>query len=309
MTSISVVVPVYRSEKTLPELHARLKAVLQKISKDYEILFVDDHSGDGSWEVVRGLAQKNKHVGGIRLSKNFGQHAATLCGISRSRGEWIVTLDDDLEHQPEFIPALFNKIKEGYDLVYGVYDQRSNTWWRNFTSKMARFLFQIAIPSLNFEYTSFRIIRRETALALSQFDSPFPFVDGYLSWATNYYTTVSIDHGNRIQGKSNYSFGKLLAHTINIFVTFSDLPLRLAAWIGIISFVAGFSWLSVIVYQRLFGEITVTGYTSLMAALITFNGIQFFILGVFGSYLGRINFKTSKKPLFLVGEVKGCVKK
>ncbi|SRR5579871_5112414 len=309
MAFISAVIPVYRSEKTLPELYLRLRAALGKVSPDYEILFVDDHGGDGSWNVISDLVHRDKRVGGIQLSKNFGQHAATLCGIQWSKGKWIVTLDDDLEHQPEFIPKLYKKALEGFDLVYGVYPQRSHSWWRNLTSRIARFLFQMAIPSLNFEYTSFRVIRRETALALSQFDSPFPFVDGYLSWATNYYATVPVEHGKRAEGGSNYTFGKLLSHTINIFVTFSDLPLKMAAWIGIFSFVGGFSWLVVIFLMKVFGEITVNGYTSLMAALITFNGIQFFILGVFGSYLGRINFKTSKQPLFLVGSIKGCAKR
>ena len=167
----------------------------------------------------------------------------------------------------------------------------------------------MAIPSLNFNYTSFRIIRRETAHALSQFDSSFPFVDGYLSWATNYYTTVPVEHGTRAEGSSHYTFGKLLAHTINIFVTFSDLPLRIAAWVGIFAFFMGFGWLGVILYLKFFGNIPVSGYASLMAVLVTFNGIQFFILGVFGSYLGRINFKTSKKPLYLISRSEGFIKR
>jgi len=305
MVHISAVIPVYRSKEILPELNSRLKESLLKISKDYEIIYVDDMSGDGSWEVIQGIIRKEKRVRGIRLSKNFGQHAATLCGIEKSSGKYIVTLDDDLEHQPEFIPGLYKKISEGYDLVYGVYPDRSHSLWRNTTSSIIRFLFRWAIPSLNFEYTSFRMLRRETALALSQFDSPFPFLDGYLSWVTNHYSTVLVEHGKRFHGTSNYNLGRLITHTINIFVTFSDLPLRLTSWIGIFSFCGGLLGVARILYLKLVGNIGVSGYASLMAVLITLNGIQFFILGVFGEYLGRINFKTSKKPLFLIADMEG----
>ncbi len=303
MAYISAVIPVYRSKNSLSELTSRLKTALLKISKDYEILYVDDMSGDGSWETIQGIVRKENRVRGIRLSKNFGQHAATLCGIEKCSGKYIVTLDDDLEHQPEFIPGLYKRISEGYDLVYGIYPDRSHSLWRNMTSSFIRFLFRRAIPSLNFEYTSFRMMRRETALALSQFDSPFPFLDGYLSWVTNHYSTVLVEHGKRSHGTSNYSLGKLITHTINIFVTFSDMPLRLTSWIGIFSFCGGLLGVARILYLKLVGNIGVSGYASLMAVLITLNGIQFFMLGVFGEYLGRINFKTSKKPLFLIADM------
>jgi undecaprenyl-phosphate 4-deoxy-4-formamido-L-arabinose transferase len=126
-------------------------------------------------------------------------------------------------------------------------------------------------------------------------------VDGYLSWLTNRYATVEVPHGTRAHGSSNYTFRKLLTHTINIFVTFSDLPLRLASWIGLMFFLVGMGWLGGIVIGRLFGWITVSGFASIMAAIILFGGIQLLILGIFGEYLGRMNFKSSKKPLFLVG--------
>lgn len=130
-------------------------------------------------------------------------------------------------------------------------------------------------------------------------------MDGYLSWLTNRYATVEVPHGTRAYGTSNYTFRKLLTHTINIFVTFSDLPLRLASWIGLAFFLVGMGWLGVIVVGRLFGLITVSGFASIMAAIILFGGIQLLILGIFGEYLGRMNFKSSRKPLFLVGQTTG----
>ena len=297
---LSVVIPVYRSQATLLELHRRLVAALEPVEPSFEILLVEDCGGDDSWAVINEIAATDKRVRGIQLSRNFGQHAATICGLAKARGEWIATLDDDLEQAPEKLPDLYRKALEGYDLVYGVYPQRSHKAWRNITSACARWLFNKAIPSLNYTYTSFRVIRGDLARELQRFDSPFPFVDGYLSWLTNRYASVEVPHATRASGTSNYTFRKLLTHTINIFVTFSDLPLRMASWIGLVTFLMGMGWLAVIVLRYLLGGISVSGFASIMAAVLLFGGVQLLVLGVFGEYLGRMNFKSSKKPLFLV---------
>jgi undecaprenyl-phosphate 4-deoxy-4-formamido-L-arabinose transferase len=298
--TISVVVPVYRSQDTLRELHRRLVAALEQIDPNFELILVEDCGGDDSWKVIEQLAQQDHRVHGIQHSRNFGQHAATICGFAHARGEWIVTLDDDLEQEPEYLPVLYQKAQEGYDLVYGFYAERTHKAWRNVTSSAGRWAFRKAIPSLNHAYTSYRVIRGDIARALSQFDSPFPFVDGYLSWLTNRYAIVEVPHAARGHGTSNYTFRKLLVHTLNIFVTFSDLPLRLSSWIGLAFFVIGMLWFVVIVAGKLFGLITVSGFASIMAAIILFGGIQLLILGIFGEYLGRMNFKSSRKPLYLV---------
>lgn len=303
--SISIIIPVYRSAGVLPELHRRLTETLVQLNEDYEILLVEDCGGDNSWEVIEAIAQHDTHVRGIKLSRNFGQHAATICGISKAQGKYIITLDDDLEHPPEVIPQLIAKAREGYALVYGVFKNRTHSTWRNLTSGLARRVFNKAIPTLNYEYTSFRVIESGIARALAEFDSPFPFVDGYLSWLTNNYATVEVPHSQRAEGTSNYNFRKLLIHTINIFVTFSDLPLRMASYIGFIFFMIGMAWLGGIFFGKLFGIITVSGFASIMAAIVLFGGIQLLILGVFGEYLGRMNFKSSRKPLFLVSREVG----
>jgi len=198
------------------------------------------------------------------------------------------------------IPRLLDKAKDGHDLVYGVYQQRTHAKWRNVTSELARRAFSLAIPSLNYDYTSFRVINARIAEALVEFDSPFPFVDGYLSWLTNNFAIVIVPHTQRFAGHSNYTLRKLISHSINIFVTFSDLPLRMASYAGLVFFFIGMVWLTIIISGRLFGFITVSGFASVMAAIVLFGGIQLLILGIFGEYLGRMNFKSSKMPLFLV---------
>ncbi|AZL67613.1 glycosyltransferase [Pseudomonas oryziphila] len=298
---ISVVIPVYRSKETLVTLWQRLVASLESAGLTFEIIFVEDCGGDGSWGVIRGIADDDKRVRGFQLSRNFGQHAATICGLSHSKGRWVATLDDDLEQAPESLVELYRKAMEGHDLVYGIYPQRSHKAWRNATSSAARWLFNKAIPSLNYEYTSFRVIRGDLARELQRFDSPFPFVDGYLSWLTNRCASVNVAHSARAHGASNYTLKKLVTHTINIFVTFSDLPLRMASWLGLFAFLMGMGWLSAIFLRYWFGGISVSGFASIMAAILFFGGVQLLMLGIFGEYLGRMNFKSSRKPLYLVG--------
>ncbi|MHC8387627.1 glycosyltransferase family 2 protein [Pseudomonas sp. MDT2-39-1] len=296
-----MIVPVYRAQNTIRDLCCRLVKVLEPMGFPFELIFVEDVGGDQSWAVIQEIARSDSRVYGIQLSRNFGQHAATICGFSQAKGEWIVTLDDDLEQAPESLPALLEKAFEGFDLVYGVYRERTHSKWRNLTSAFARWMFNKAIPSLNYSYTSYRVIRGDVARTLIQFDSPYPFVDGYLSWVTNNYATVEIPHESRPFGESNYTFKKLFTHTVNIFVTFSDIPLRLATWLGFVAFFVGIGWLLVIFSSFLAGRVTVSGYASLMAGVLAFGGIQLLVLGIFGEYLGRINFKSSKKPLYLIG--------
>jgi undecaprenyl-phosphate 4-deoxy-4-formamido-L-arabinose transferase len=297
---VTAVVPVYRSAATLQTLVERIAGTLRARNKPFEILLVEDCGGDGSWGEIMRLASEYPEINGLQLSRNFGQHAATICGAAYSRGRWVATIDDDLEQAPEDLTALIEKAEEGFTLVYGVYPTRSHATWRNMTSAIARRLFRLAIPSLNFDYTSLRVIDGSLARSLADFDSPYPFVDGYLSWLTNQYAMVTVNHGERVSGHSNYTIAKLLKHTLNIFVTFSDLPLRIASWLGIAASLGGAAWLLAILVSKVVGGITVSGFTSIMAAITLFGGIQLLILGILGEYIGRINFKSSRKPLFVI---------
>lgn len=295
-----MVVPVYRGAESIGPLQKRVDAALADEQGGHEIIFVDDRGGDNSWEVIQALSAAHPHVRGIRLSRNFGQHAATLCGISSARGEWIVTIDEDLEQPPESLPSMLAKAEEGHLVVYGVTAQRSHAWWRNLTSEVGRSLFKFAIPTLNREYTSFRVIHRSVAAGLDRFQSPFTFIDGYISWITNHYATVVVPHDERVHGSSSYNLRKLIVHMVNIFVTFSDLPLRMATWLGLSASLGGGLWGLAILVAKLTGSLGVSGYASIMAGMTFLGGIQLLILGIFGEYLARINFKTASMPLFLV---------
>lgn len=298
--AVTVVVPVYRGADSITELFQRLRDALARSGDAFEVIFVDDRGSAANWHTIAELASTFSQVRGVRLSRNFGQHAATLCGISRARGEWIVTIDEDLEQPPESVPDLLSKAREGHLVVYGINEQRSHAWWRNATSELGRSAFKFAIPSLNREYTSFRAIHCSVAKGLERFQSPFTFIDGYISWITNTYATVVVPHHSGAHATSSYNLRKLVAHMINIFVTFSDLPLRVATWLGIGASLGGALWGVAILSAKLLGIVSVSGYASLMAGMTFLGGIQLLILGIFGEYIARINFKTASMPLFLV---------
>ncbi|HEY4582185.1 MAG TPA: glycosyltransferase family 2 protein [Lysobacter sp.] len=303
---VSIVVPVYRGAHSIGRLRDRLAAAFDAAGLSHEVIFVEDCGGDDSWEIMQVMAVTYPNVRAVKLSRNFGQHAATLCGISRARGRWVATIDDDLEQPPESLPGLVRKAQEGYAVVYGVNEARSHARWRNITSELGRAMFKFAIPSLNRDYTSMRVIDSTIATELRRFQSPFTFIDGYLSWLTNNYATVVVPHNQRGHGESNYSLRKLVAHMIHIFVTFSDLPLRIATWLGIGASLGGAAWGLAILVGRLLGVVTGGGYASLMAGITFIGGVQLLILGIFGEYLGRINFKTAAMPVFLVEKEQGA---
>lgn len=297
---VSVVVPVYGGAEALPELHARLEVALRGHGLTYELILVDDRGQAHAWSVIEALSQASQEVTGIRLSRNFGQHAATICGIVKARGEWIVTMDDDLEHPPEAVGALLAAASIDHPLVYGVFEKRTHAGYRNISSELMRLCLKRAFPEMNQDYTSFRVIHASLAEQLGRFDLNRPYVDGMLSWLTSSALAVKVTHGKREHGESTYTLRKLLSHATNILVTYSHLPLRVVTYGG--AALSGFSFLYLlyVIYGRLTGQITDPGYTSLMSVVLLACGIQLLILGTLGEYLGRLMGAVYKRPIYSI---------
>jgi glycosyltransferase involved in cell wall biosynthesis len=250
---VSVVVPVYGGSAAIAELCSRLAATMQQAGFRYEVILVDDRGQSEAWGAIRSVAAHDPHVTGLRLGRNFGQHAATICGIARARGEWIVTMDDDLEHPPEAIPALLAAGSEDCSLVYGVFEKRTHAAYRNLSSELMRRMLKRAFPDLNEDYCSFRAIHAPLAKQLDRFGLNRPYIDGMLSWLTSSTCSVSVPHEQRQHGESTYTMRKLLSHAANIFVTFSYLPLRIATFSGAALATLSFLYLLYVVYGRLTG--------------------------------------------------------
>jgi glycosyltransferase involved in cell wall biosynthesis len=297
---VSIVVPVYGGSAALPELCRRLASTMQSAELRYEVILVDDRGQVDAWNAIKSVSHHHPHILGLRLGRNFGQHAATICGIARARGEWIVTMDDDLEHPPEAIPSLLEAGDEGHPLVYGVFKQRTHAAYRNLSSELMRRLLKRAFPDLNEDYCSFRAIHAPLAKQLDRFGLNRPYIDGMLSWLTSSACTVSVPHEQRQHGESTYTFRKLMSHAVNIFVTFSTLPLRMATYSGATLSVLSFLYLLYVIYGRLSGSVTNPGYASLMSVVLFACGIQLLILGVVGEYIGRLMGATFRRPVYAV---------
>lgn len=297
---VSIVVPVYGGSAALPELCSRLDAAMRTAGLDYEVILVDDRGQTEAWSVISTVAARHPQVRGLRLGRNFGQHAATICGISYARGKWIVTMDDDLEHPPESVPALLAAGNDDYPLIYGVFEKRTHATYRNLSSELMRRMLKRAFPDLNEDYCSFRAIHAPLAKQLDRFGFNRPYIDGMLSWLTSSTRSVNVPHEQRQHGESTYTMRKLLSHAANIFVTFSYLPLRIATFGGAMLAAISFLYLLYVIYGRLSGSIANPGYASLMSVVLFACGIQLLILGVVGEYVGRLMGATFRRPVYVV---------
>jgi polyisoprenyl-phosphate glycosyltransferase len=297
---VSVVVPVYGGSDALAELRDRLQSSMASAGLAWELILVDDRGRAESWPVIRQLSADHPQVIGVRLSRNFGQHAATICGIEHARGEWIITMDDDLEHPPEAIPSMIDAGSEDRPLVYGLFPRRTHSGFRNLSSELMRWTLKRAFPDLNEDYSSFRAIHAPLAKQLTSFRLSKPYIDGMLSWMTSSVRTVEVEHGERRHGESAYTWRKLFSHAVNIFVTFSQLPLRIASYGGAALSLVSFAYMLFVVFGYFSGKITNPGYTSLMSVILFACGIQLLILGVLGEYVGKLMGAAYRKPTYLV---------
>lgn len=302
---VSIVVPVYGGSDAIAELCDRIAAAMQSARLRHEVILVDDRGQAEAWASICAIANRDPRVMGLRLGRNFGQHAATICGIAYARGEWIVTMDDDLEHPPEAIPALLAAGDADHPLVYGVFEHRTHAAYRNWSSELMRRILKRAFPDLNEDYCSFRAIHAPLAKQLDRFGLNRPYIDGMLSWITASASTVSVSHEQRHHGKSTYTLSKLISHAVNIFVTFSTLPLRIATYSGAALAGVSFLYLIYVIYGRLSGSIINPGYASLMSVVLFACGIQLLILGVVGEYIGRLMGATFRRPVYVVDRQTG----
>ena len=297
--NLSVVIPVYRSARTLPLLVSRLLAVLDDLGGESEIVFVDDGSGDDSWQVLCQLQARHPgRIVAVQLMRNYGQHNALMCGFRHARGRWIVTMDDDLQNPPEEIPKLLAAIEEqDLDLVYGCCDVRRQRRWRNVGSWLVNRFARLVFAS-NVDIGPFRIIRRQLLQSIFSYNLNFTFVDGLLAWNTQRIGQVKVEHHPRASGRSGYSLGRLLVLAINLFTNFSLLPLQLVSVLGLLVAICGFAAGGFYLVQYLLANIGVPGYASVIVAVLVLGGTQLLALGMIGEYLGRLHLNVNRKPQY-----------
>ena len=300
----TVVVPVYNSAGTLVELCNRIKATFDDMRTTFEIILVNDFSSDNSWEVIRGIKQNfaDKLVA-IHLRRNFGQHKALLCGFQYSRGEYVVTLDDDLQFFPEDIKLLAEKAHNtSADMVYGSYqDERQHSPVRRIGSGFVGYIFEKFGNTVG-TGSSFKIIHCSVIEKIKHYNHSDTFIDEILSWHTTKIEWQPVRHAPRRQGQSGYSLPKLVLMTLNLIFSYTTVPLRFMTWFGFVSFWVCLVIVGFFIYQlMMFGS--QLGFTALIVSIFMSTGLILFSLGIIGEYLNRLFALQHRKPPFLIQEI------
>lgn len=306
MKRLSVVIPVFNGEPNLFELHKRLVAVLDTACEDFEIIMVDDGSRDQSWEKIVEIVRLDQRVRGVRLVRNFGQHNALLRGIRCASYETIVTMDDDLQHPPEEIPRLLEKLEQGSDVVYGTPMEDRHGLWRDLASKITKLALSSSMGVENAtKVSAFRAFRTDVREAFRGYDNPYISIDVLLTWGTTRFSSVKVEHRQRRAGESNYTIKKLMVHALNMITGFSVLPLQLASMLGFFFTLFGVGVLTYVGGRYLIQGSSVPGFPFLASVIAIFSGAQLFALGIIGEYLARIHFRSMGRPYSVVRESEG----
>ena len=300
MAELSVVVPVYRCEECLCVLHERLTKSVREITSSYELIFVDDRSPDGSWEVLTQLAQSDPAVRVIRLSRNFGQHAAITAGLEHATGRWTVVMDCDLQDPPEVIPRLFAKAQEGYDIVFTRRKGRRGSFFRRSASRLYFALFNLALKTdVSHEIGAFSIISRKVVDAsLDVRDVERNYVMT-LYWLGFEHTAIEFEHAERYAGKSSYTFRTLVRFAFESLFFQTTTLLRWIVYAGFVISFAGVLLAAFFVFNYFVNK-PYPGWTSLGVLLLLLSGFIIVSTGVTGLYIGKIFTQVKGRPLYVV---------
>jgi glycosyltransferase involved in cell wall biosynthesis len=298
---VSIVVPVYRSTASLHPLVIRLEEAL--VGREFEIILVDDGSPAATWGIAADLAMTHTSVRAIRLGRNFGQHNALIAGIRSAQHAVIVTMDDDLQNPPEEVPRLLAALGPSVDVVYGVSSNVAQTAWRRFGSSLARRIIS-RLGAVNVtQMSSFRVIRRDLRESFPEDLGPSVSLDAMLSWVTERFETIEVEHVDRQDGKSNYSASRLVRFALDVTTGYSAVPLQIALTLGLATAAFGVAVLAYVLIRFAVSGTSVAGFPFLASIIAIFSGVQLLTLGVIGEYLARMHFRIMRKPTYVIAEI------
>ena len=304
MTYLSVVIPVFNERSVIEELVKRVKLNVELITKDFEIVIVDDGSIDESWSLIEAEAKKEKRIKGIKLSRNFGHHYAITAGLHQVTGDWIVVMDGDLQDRPEVIPALFKKSQEGYDVVFVNRQNRPERLYYKVAQKFFYFILRI-LSGINFDsrQANFSIISRKVVEAFKTFPESARFYGSTVQWLGFTRSFIFADHGTRYSGKPSYTIKKRIKLAADIILSFSDRPLKLAVVLGLIISLVSIFMFFWIVYGSLTRGYAIVGWASLISVILFSAGIILVIIGIIGIYIGEIFKQVKQRPLYIIDKI------
>ena len=304
---ISVVIPVYNEEESLPRLIDRLRPVMEGLKRPYEVVFVDDGSRDRSLELLKKTVDEWSQVKVVELTRNYGQHAAVFSGFSVSEGAIVVTMDADLQNPPEEIPKLLRAMEEGdYDVVGTVRRDRRDSLFRTLPSRVVNMIVRKMIKVDMKDWgCMLRAYRRDVVERMLACHEQSTFIPALAAYFAKRVTEIEVAHEERRAGVSHYSLRKLIDLQFDLVSSFSDFPLKLIMYAGIVMAVLGVSFGGVLGVARLVygAKWAAEGVFTLFAVLFAFVGFQFFALGVMGEYIGRIYREVRRRPEFVIEKV------
>jgi glycosyltransferase involved in cell wall biosynthesis len=302
---ISVVSPVYGASSLLVELVRRIKDSVKEITEDYEIILVEDNGKDDSWKIIKTICDSDKRVIGIQHSRNFGQQYALNCGLDHAKGEWVVTLDCDLQDRPEEIVNLFNKANEGYDIVLASRQNRQDDFMKKLFSKLFyRLLSYLTDTHQDATLANFSLYHRSVVNALKSMNDYSRYYPTMIHWIGFRLVKLEIQHQSREDGiKSSYSFKKRIKLAFDIIISFSNKPLRLTVKLGVFILFLATLVAVMLVVGYFFTDIYVSGWASTFLSLWFLAGIIITIQGMIGIYVGKIFETVKRRPSYIVGQI------
>lgn len=301
MKQISIVIPVYNSAECVKELSRQIADAIKDY--DYEQIMVNDCSKDNSWDEIKEVSKTNKNLIGINLRKNSGQDSAIFTGLSYSTGEWVVVMDDDLQHSPYDIPKLLEEAKKGYDVVFANFNHKKQKLWKNLGSWFNGKMSEIALKKPKGIYLSpFKIMAKGVVDEIVKLNNLYPYVSGLVFQITNNVTQINLEHHEREKGTSNYNLIRSLKYFSRMLFCFSTLPLQLTSWVGTFSAIAGVLLALYYLIEYFLGLTPVRGWTTLAVLTLIIGGCILVSLGIIGRYLGQIYLTVNNTPKFIVKE-------
>lgn len=308
MKKISFVIPCYCSEKTLGHVVEEIQNKMKELTAySHEIILVNDCSADQTEQVISRLCEQHSEIHGISFARNFGQHAALMAGLRESTGDYVVCLDDDGQTPACEVDKLIDKLEEGFDAVYAKYENKHHSSFRNWGSKVNELMLRVMLEKPKELYvSSYFAVRRFVVEDMVHYENSYPYVIGLVLRSTKRITNVIVCHRDREAGTSGYTMKKLLSLWFNGFTAFSVKPLRIATFIGGSSACVGFAYGIYTIIKKLINPAVPLGFSSMMAAIVFFGGMNMILLGLIGEYIGRIYICMNNSPQYVIREKFNC---
>ena len=300
----SIIAPIYNERDNLPELHRRVTEVMDSTREPWELILVDDGSSDGSSDIIRELAKKDKHIRPVIFARNFGHQVAVTAGLDYSRGDAVVIIDADLQDPPELILEMAKKWEEGNEVVFAVRAEREGeSWFKLWTASLFyRIISRITDVKIPLDTGDFRLMDRKVVSVMNKMRERHRFLRGMSAWVGFKQVGVEYKRAARVAGETKYPFRKMFRLAINAITGFSYFPLQVATFFGFISAGVAILAIPIVIAMRIVGNGAFTGQATTLIAVLFLGGVQLISLGILGEYIGRLYDEAKGRPLYIVRE-------